>query len=196
MKKSSRGALGLLLATMTPASVEGPEGSEPGRLKAAYAAFADSPSDPEMQGAYLEAFPDDYEAFVQTFSEGPLSAESRDHLEALDRIGRSLPEATFRKVMKIEAAAHRDSEALDLLQVTTLRLALARPKSFATALEDLRPSERRGLAIFLTDGPDGSREEALGLAAKLEVAGRRDFARLLREEAVLSDARARHDRAG
>lgn len=192
MKKSTRGALGLLIASgITPAA--GEILPEARRVKSAYGAFAAHPSDPEAQNAYLEAFPADYATFMSVFmagESGALGEGSRQYIQALDAIGRSLPEETFRKVLKIESLAHwDDAEGVNFLQEVTLKLALARPKAFAAALTTLRPAERRGVATFLADGPEGPREEALGLAAKLDLAGERPFASLLREEAELSETR-------
>jgi hypothetical protein len=193
MKKSARGALGLLIASgITPgAGIE--LSPETRRMKSAYGAFVAQPSDVEAQSAYLDAFPADYATFMAVFMAGDagrLGEGTREYIQALDAIGRSLPEETFRKILKIESLAQWDeAEGVNFLQEVTLKLALARPKSFAAALATLRPAERRGVATFLADGPEGPREEAQGLAAKLDVAGERAFARLLREEAELSEMR-------
>jgi hypothetical protein len=196
MKKSTRGALGLLIASgITPASEKGDLLPEARRVKSAYGAFAAQPSRVETQSAYLEAFPADYATFMAVFMAdgfGQLSDGSYEYIQALDKIGRSLPEETFRKVLKIESLAHWDADGINFLQEVTLKLALARPKAFAAALEALRPAERRGVAGFLADGPHGPPEETLGLAAKLEVAGASAFASLLRQEAELSESRS-HD---
>ena len=199
MKKSTRGALGLLIASGMNAEAEA-SASLPTdrRIQAAYGAYAASPSDLAAQSAYLEAFPDDYATFESLFTEGsaPLREGSGDYIRALARIGRNLPDATLCKILKIDSFAHWDGEGLDALQEVTLKLALAHPKAFVGALECLRPAERRGLATFLADGPDGPREEALGLAAKLEVAGQTPFATLLRQEAELSEGRSGGDSFG
>jgi hypothetical protein len=119
--------------------------------------------------------------------EGQLPA-GQGYIALLGEVGKSLPKAAFEKILKIGTAARWEPGTLDDLQRVTLKLALAQPKVFAGVFSGLRPTERRHVAAFLADGSHGPREEVLGLAAKLEVAGYRDVGGLLREEAALSEA--------
>jgi hypothetical protein len=190
MKNLAGATFGLLLASSGMAADES-SAVFPGlkRVRAAYAALAANP-DLSAQSAYLEAFPEDAKAFLAVFmpeDQGPVG-NTGAYIAPLGEIGKNLPGPTFGKLLKIETAARWEPGGLDDLQQVSLKLALANPRAFAGAFTGLRPTEQRRVAAFLADGSEGPREDVLGLAAKLEVAGHRAVAGLLREEASLSEA--------
>ena len=193
MKKVARATLSLMLASAGIAGAEeAPDLSpESRRVRFAYVALAAAPADRDVQGAYLEAFPADARTFQAVFTPEDQAQlqDSHAYIASLGTIGRDLPDPTFDKVLRIAAALTWEPGGLDDLQAVTLKLALSNPQAFALAFSRLRSGEQHAVAAFLADGSLGPREDVSGLAAKLALAGHRGPARLLREEARLSEAR-------
>lgn len=125
------------------------------KVKTAYDAFTELPSERNVQIAYLEAFPNDFETFLAVFMPKDYKQlyDGQEYVYALFDIGKVLPEQTLKLMMQIETTGKWDADAPNYLQHITINLGKMYPKEFVDSLTELSSLDQKGVINFLVDGP-------------------------------------------
>jgi hypothetical protein len=143
----------LLLAIRCFAESKSPLLPASKRMKEAYVAWKKQPKSAVQQQLFIKAFPTTKKIFLAVFYPNDFGQlyDGHDYFVALDEISISRSAQVIQLCIGLGKTHPQGSDAISYLHETTVKLALAHPKLFASKLVSLTTAERRELFYFLAD---------------------------------------------
>ncbi len=110
-----------------------------------------TPDDPQVQEAYLRAFPGDYKSFLELFDFRRELYDGHDFIVVLPWLAKDHEAQVGKLLVQLSKDAHYEADAPSSLQDATAEYGSQHTKAFGELLKLLPPDKQDQLITFLAD---------------------------------------------